>query len=73
MNELWVDETGILQGEMRNEDIVLCCNTQPELLKALRKIATIERGCKKRGVGYDVQVHDIAKTAIALTKKKKQK
>lgn len=36
----------------------------PDLLKALKKIAKHEKGCKKRNIGYDITVDNIATEAI---------
>ncbi|KKN71379.1 hypothetical protein LCGC14_0421010 [marine sediment metagenome] len=40
----------------------------PDLLEACEKIEAIEKGCLKRRVGYDLQIHSIAKVAIAKAK-----
>lgn len=39
------------------------------LVDALREIKDIEQGCKDRGCGYDVSVHETAKAALAKYKK----
>ena len=40
-----------------------------KLVGRLRRIERIEAGCKKRGTGYDFEVHSIAQAALAEEKK----
>jgi len=65
-----IDKNGqIIELLATNQDAVLA-NAAPALLEALKKISDIEDACKRRKVGYDYQVDQIAKIAIAKGKER---
>ncbi len=47
------------------DTIIAIATQRNNLLKAMKKIDKICKGCKKRKIGYDPKLHEIAIKAIA--------
>ena len=58
-------------GNHNRESVLVneACDIIEAQAEALRKIERMEAGCKKRGIGYDFEVHSIALAAQALQDK----